>query len=80
MSGEQEKDSDKDTTSLGNYIFDWREPPSLQRMAKNKGVTVLYASAAYSMGHRVSIVEARANDSTRNHFGHVFRYRGTYVA
>jgi len=71
MSGELEKDSDKDTTSLGNYIFDWREPPSLQRMAKNKGVKG--ASAAYSMDHRVSIVEARANDSTRYHFGHVFR-------
>ena len=29
---------------------------------------------------RVSIVEAGANESTRNHFGHVFRYRGTDVA
>ena len=29
---------------------------------------------------RVSVVKAGANESTCNHFGHVFRYRGTDVA
>jgi len=30
--------------------------------------------------NRVSVVKAGANESTRNHFGHAFRYRGTDVA
>ena len=33
-----------------------------------------------SKENRVNVVKAGANESTRNHFGHIFRYRGTDVA
>jgi len=78
-----------------NAVFNWEPVELLEESTRTAGLgrtgndtgkevlcflefgNVFLSGSKYS---RVSIVEARANESTRNHFGHVFIYRGTDVA